>query len=66
MRSLIKTISLKITLTLSVCALTISLAAPVAIALIQPSDHGQTHAKKCEKCERGKDGKMVCKPVPCP
>lgn len=22
--------------------------------------------KRCEKCERGPDGKMVCKPVPCP
>lgn len=23
-------------------------------------------AKKCEKCKRGDDGKMVCEPVPCP
>lgn len=22
--------------------------------------------KRCEKCERGPDGKIVCKPVPCP
>jgi hypothetical protein len=22
--------------------------------------------KKCEKCKRGDDGKMVCEPVPCP
>jgi len=22
--------------------------------------------KRCEKCERGDDGKIVCKPVPCP
>jgi len=22
--------------------------------------------KRCEKCKRGKDGKMVCEPVPCP
>ena len=23
-------------------------------------------AKRCEKCKRGDDGKMVCEPVPCP
>ncbi|HCU26145.1 MAG TPA: hypothetical protein DF383_14110 [Deltaproteobacteria bacterium] len=23
-------------------------------------------AKKCEKCRRGEDGKMICEPVPCP
>lgn len=23
-------------------------------------------AKRCEKCRRGEDGKMVCEPVPCP
>ena len=22
--------------------------------------------KRCEKCKRGKDGKMVCEEVPCP
>lgn len=22
--------------------------------------------KRCEKCKRGDDGKMVCEPVPCP
>ena len=22
--------------------------------------------KRCEKCRRGEDGKMICEPVPCP
>lgn len=35
-------------------------------ALSKTFSPSQSEAKKCEKCERGADGKMTCKPVPCP
>lgn len=35
-------------------------------AIKQPSSQGVLFDKRCEKCKRGKDGKMVCVPVPCP
>lgn len=39
--------------------------AGAAVSLKAPSP-GTFSAKKCEKCRRGDDGKMVCQPVPCP
>ena len=39
---------------------------PVAQAAVQESTYGTAQGKRCEKCKRGPDGKMVCEKVPCP
>ena len=38
----------------------------VAEAAMQESSYGTLAGKRCEKCKRGPDGKMVCEQVPCP
>ena len=45
--------------------LTLGSLNPVQASLGE-SGFDRSDAKKCEKCERGDDGKMVCKPIPCP
>lgn len=37
-----------------------------AAVSIQKKNSTTLAAKRCEKCRRGDDGKMVCEPVPCP
>lgn len=37
-----------------------------AAGSIQKKSPTTLAAKRCEKCRRGDDGKMVCEPVPCP
>ncbi|HEX5034917.1 MAG TPA: hypothetical protein VFW62_10575 [bacterium] len=37
-----------------------------AAVSIQKKSPTTLAAKRCEKCRRGDDGKMVCEPVPCP
>lgn len=39
---------------------------PTAEAALGESTLQMTAGKRCEKCYRGDDGKMVCEPVPCP
>ncbi len=34
-------------------------------AWTETSTPGVLFGKTCERCKRGKDGKMVCTPVPC-
>jgi hypothetical protein len=40
--------------------------AQAAPALKAPISSAIVEAKRCEKCKRGKDGKMVCEEVECP
>lgn len=46
--------------------LCVALPLPSAQAALGEASFGTLQDKRCEKCERGDDGKMVCKPVPCP
>lgn len=39
---------------------------PTAQAALQETPYGTAQGKRCEKCKRGPDGKMVCESVPCP
>ncbi len=39
---------------------------PSGATLHRPTSHGTLADKRCEKCKRGSDGKMVCEEVPCP
>ncbi len=39
---------------------------PSGATLHRPTLHGTVADKRCEKCKRGPDGKMVCEEVPCP
>lgn len=44
----------------------LSVSGADAAVSIKPNNPAVFSAKKCEKCRRGDDGKMVCQPVPCP
>ena len=44
----------------------IALPGSSAQAALGEASFDTLQKKRCEKCERGDDGKMVCKPVPCP
>lgn len=56
----------KISFSLVVLVTALSFLSPSLWALSRPASYGSTQEKKCEKCERDKDGKMVCRPVTCP
>lgn len=61
----------KLTVFLTVAAMALGLGAfkagdAGAAVSIQKNNPTKIAAKRCEKCRRGDDGKMVCAPVPCP
>jgi len=63
----------KLTVLLALLGLALGLSqVPFFGASASPSLQGKGKStstfsdRRCEKCRRGDDGKMVCEPVPCP